>query len=164
MPTFWRVSHRVRRKGYGCVRMRRTAVAAAWGASEPEAALTWAKGQSDSGLRKTATGAAVEAWAKEDAWGTSQWIDALPAGETRDTASHHLARSQGKEEPVSAWTWAGSIGDPVTRLEAQAAVLREWRNSSAGDAAAAVEGLAQTLTPAGHQRLVEALVPPAQTK
>ena len=141
-----------------------TGVAAAWGASEPEAALTWATGQSDSGLRKTATGAAVEAWAKEDAWGTSQWIDALPAGETRDTASHHLARSLGKEEPVSAWTWAGSIGDPVTRLEAQAAVLREWRNSSAGDAAAAVEGLAQTLTPAGHQRLVEALVPPAQTK
>jgi hypothetical protein len=136
-----------------------TRVAAAWAVAEPETALTWAIGQSDSALRKAATGAAVEAWAKEDAWGTSQWIEALPAGETRDTASDHLARSLRKLEPASAWTWAGTIGDRATRLEAQAGVLREWLNTSAGDAAAAVHGLSQTVPPADHQRLVEALVP-----
>lgn len=141
-----------------------TQIASAWGSMEPEAALVWATGQSDARLRKTATGAAVEAWAKQDAWGTSQWVDAQPPGETRDTAAHHLARSLRKEEPVSAWTWAGSIGDPATRLEAQAAVLREWRNSSAPDAAAAVEGIADKLEPADRQKLVEALTPSAPAK
>lgn len=141
-----------------------TQLASAWGAREPEAALEWAAGQTDGNLRQSATGAAVEAWAREDVWGTSQWVDALPQGERRDLASYHLARSLSKVEPVSAWTWAGSIGDPAARLEAQADVLREWRNSSAPDAAAAVLQLADKLEPAAHQKLMDVLVPPAKAQ
>jgi hypothetical protein len=132
-------------------------VAETWGANDPQAALAWAGQQTDPGLREKATGAAVAAWAREDAWGTSEWIDALPAGELRDNSSHHLARALRTEEPESAWTWAGSIGDPATRLEAQAAVLRKWRDSSAPDAQAAVEAIAAGLPPADRQRLVDTL-------
>ncbi|MES2709095.1 MAG: hypothetical protein V4726_21040 [Verrucomicrobiota bacterium] len=134
-----------------------TKVAETWGASDPAAAMAWASGQSDAGLREKAAGAAMESWAKEDAWGASQWIDAQPAGEQRDIAAHHLARVLRTDEPESAWTWAGNISDPAIRLEAQSAVLRKWRDSSAGDARAAVEGLAADLPTADRQKLTDTL-------
>ncbi|MES2709093.1 MAG: hypothetical protein V4726_21030 [Verrucomicrobiota bacterium] len=134
-----------------------TKVAEVWGNSDPESALAWASGQTDAGLREKAVGAAMESWAREDAWGASQWIDAQPAGEQRDIAAHHLARVLRTDEPESAWTWTGSISDPAIRLEAQSAVLRKWRDSSAGDARAAVEGLAADLPTADRQKLTDTL-------
>lgn len=134
-----------------------TTVAAGWGAADPLAALAWAAGYSDAGLREKAAGAAVEAWAKEDAWGASQWLDAQPPGEQRDVAAHHLARVLRTDDPESAWIWAGSISDPATRMEARAAVLRKWRDSSAADAQAAVEKLSADLPGPEQQKFTDTL-------
>ncbi len=134
-----------------------TLLAEVWGTSDPLSALEWAGKQTDAGEREKAAGAAVEAWAKQDAWGASEWIKEQPPGADRDTAAHHLARVMRNEEPQSAWAWAGDIQDPATRLEAQTAVLRKWRDSSATDAQAAVEALPETLTPAERQRLTDTL-------
>lgn len=134
-----------------------TMVAGTWGASDPVAALEWAGQQADATMREKATGAAVGAWAKEDAWGASEWIKAQPPGESRDVAAHHLARELRSEEPESAWAWAADIGDAATRLEAQSAVLRKWRDASPGEARAAVEAIADSLPPEVRQQLMDTL-------
>lgn len=134
-----------------------TTVAAGWGASDPLAALAWAAGQSDAGLREKAAGAAVESWAKEDAWGASQWLNDQPPGEQRDVAAHHLARVLRSDDPESAWVWAGSISDPAIRMEARAAVLRKWRDSSSADAQAAVEKLSAGLPGPEQQKFTDTL-------
>jgi hypothetical protein len=132
-------------------------IAGTWGAADPLVALDWAWKQADAGIREKSAGATVEAWAAEDAWGASEWIKAQPPGESRDIAAHHLARALRTEEPESAWAWATDIGDAATRVEAQAAVLRKWRDSSAAEARAAVEAVVDSLTPAARQQLMDTL-------
>lgn len=132
-------------------------VAGTWGAADPLAALEWAGQQPDPAMREKAAGATVEAWAAEDAWGASEWIKAQPPGESRDMAAHHLAQALRTEEPESAWEWAADIGDAATRMEAQLAVLRKWRDSSPGEARAAVEAIADSLAPAARQQLMDTL-------
>lgn len=132
-------------------------LAQTWGGTDPVAALAWSGSQTDPAFRAKTSGAVVEAWAKEDAWGASAWIKEQPPGETRDTAAHHLARVLRTEEPESAWAWAMDIGDPATRVEAQAAVLRQWRDSSESAARAAVEALGQNLPADQRQKLVDTL-------
>jgi hypothetical protein len=134
-----------------------SSVAGIWGTADPLAALEWSRQQTDADVREKSAGAAVEAWARQDAWGASEWIKEQPPGVERDMAAHHLARVLRTDEPQSAWAWAADIQDPATRLEAQAAVLRKWRDSSAADARTAVDAVKDSLPPADRERLVNAL-------
>lgn len=124
-----------------------------WAASDPRAALDWASGQSDADFREKITGAAVESWTKEDAWGASEWLKDQPAGASRDQASRHLAKVLSADEPGSAWTWAADIRDPVIRQDARLDVLRNWRNASAPDAQSALDSLSAGLPPADRQEM-----------
>lgn len=127
-----------------------------WGALDPDAALTWVVQQPDADLRRTSLMSTMEGWAKYDAWAASQWLADQPRGPDRDTATHQLARSLRDVEPDSAWTWAADIGDPAIRLEARAAVLRQWRAADAAAAQAAVAALTH-LTPPERQKLTDTL-------
>jgi hypothetical protein len=131
-------------------------VLARWGAVDPVRAVEWAVAQDDPATRTASVMGAMEGWAKHDAWSASQWLAAQPRGPDRDAAAHQLARSLRDQEPDSAWTWTGDIGEPAIRLEARAAVLRKWRDSDAEAARSAVDSL-QNLTEPERQKLADTL-------
>jgi hypothetical protein len=111
----------------------------AWGSYDPLEASRWAAGLTDVNLQKTALAATGDAWAKQDEFGFSQWLEAQPPGAPRDVGASRLSRSLRATEPDSAWVWAGSIADSATRSEAQAEVLRVWGKQSPAEARAAAE-------------------------
>ena len=127
-----------------------------WGAQAPEDALAHAAVQADAVMQTDGVMGAVEGWAKYDAWSASQWLAEQPPGVARDAAAHQLSRSLSAAEPDSAWAWAADIGDPATRQEARAGVLRHWREADPASAAAAVEST-KTLAPAERQKLAAIL-------
>jgi len=127
-----------------------------WGAVDPDGAVAWAVQQPEPTLRSASLMGAIEGWANHDAWSVSQWLAEQPRGPDRDTATHQLARSLRNQEPDSAWIWASDIADAHTRLEARAAVLRQWRASDPTAARAAVSAL-PNLPPAEKQKLTDTL-------
>lgn len=129
-------------------------LAGQWGVSDPLRALEWSARLPDIALRASTTQAAVSGWAKEDAWGASQWVLQQPAGDLRDAAAGSLVNVLASEEPDSAWKWAGDISSPAARLSARADVIRHWHTANADAADAAVS----TLSPA-EQEALHAAVP-----
>jgi hypothetical protein len=111
----------------------------AWGSYDPLEASRWAAGLADVNLQKAALATAGDAWAEQDEFGFSQWLEAQPPGTPRDVGASRLSRSLRATEPDSAWAWAGSIADPAARSEAQADVLRVWGKQSPAEARAAAE-------------------------
>ncbi len=125
-----------------------------WGALDPHAALAWLTPQPDAALRRSALMGTMHGWTKYDDWAASQWLAAQPRGVERDLATRQFVRAVGEVNPESAWTWAAEIGDPATRFDARADVLRHWRDADAPAAQAAVSALTD-LTPAEKQKLTD---------
>jgi hypothetical protein len=53
-----------------------------------------------------------------DPYEAATWIDSLPVGANRDTATRGLVSALSFSEPETAWTWALSIAAPGSRLAA----------------------------------------------
>ncbi len=79
-------------------------VAEAWATSEPRAALPWAAGQTDAGLREKTPEPPSRPGRARTPGAPRSGFDALPEGGERDIAAHHLARVLRHDEPESAWT------------------------------------------------------------
>ncbi len=135
--------------------------AAIWGERDPASAMQWAMAWPASEAGETTRAAAVssvmQGWVNADAFGASAWAAQLEPGPDRDAAARQIARAVSATEPDSAWAWAGSIADPAARAEAQAGVLRHWRDRDPVAAREAVEAAAASLDAAGRTRLLDTL-------
>ena len=105
-----------------------SAIAGQMVASDPQAAVQWARSLDDAGQKAAAITGLTEHWAKSDSFEASEWVASLPKGQERDTAAVALAGSIAQNDPEAAWTWAASIGDLQQRLDALSmtfAVIRQ---------------------------------------
>ncbi len=105
----------------------------------------------------------MNGWVAADSWGASAWLAAQPGGPDRDAAAEQLATAIGKDEPDSAWKWAGSIADPAGRSRAMEAVLNTWVKTDALAARAALDnaGPLDEATASRLQQIFSTAKPPA---
>lgn len=132
-------------------------IASTWANKDPRESTLWAMQLADPETQRAALAATGDAWANQDEFGFSQWLQTQSKGLPRDIGAHRLASNLAKTEPDSAWQWATSIGDATERTEAWTAVLREWGKSSPADARAAAEAV-WVADPSIQAKLTEALI------
>jgi hypothetical protein len=76
----------------------------------------------------------VASWMEFDPTGASQWVESLPQGVIRQSASSRLVWALiGQEDFESAWAWAQETGNDDQRLRQYARIVTEARKSGAID-------------------------------
>lgn len=81
---------------------------------------------------------AAAKWAGKETRETSQWIDSLPPGASRDAAIGGLLQTLVKQAPEDALVWAATVDDPAQRTEQLQNVAKAWRKSGVREAAAGI--------------------------
>lgn len=132
-----------------------------WGGSDPRSAVAWAAEVPDGGWADVVL-AAMEGWAKADAWGASQWVNAQPARDNRDAAAQALAASLSDKEPESAWVWALEVRNPNRRFLAIRDALYGFMDRSPGEAGKAFDQVAASLPDSERAELEKILQGPSR--
>ena len=78
--------------------------------------------------------AVVSNWTGTDPTAAGKWLQRFPAGAERDTAIGGFAYQLANRDPVLAFEWIGTVGDPIVR-DAQYRSIVEWRMKADSDAA-----------------------------
>lgn len=126
-----------------------------WGELDPAAALDWADGLADPAARSAAFAGAFDGWTYHDPYAAAGWLAERPAGPERDAATLPLVRQLGTSDPVAAWKWAGSIGQPEVQTDARLSALKSWSDQAPDDARAAYQDYLATLPPAAAAKFTE---------
>lgn len=134
-----------------------SAVALAWGQTDPPAAMNWLAALPDPDARNAGLGSALRAWALHDSYGASTWLSAQPAGKLRDTASLSLIEQLKTTEPASAWKWASAISDGALRQTTCSDTFSTWAQNDPAAAAEALDAAAGTLPAAQINELRKSL-------
>lgn len=120
-------------------------IASKLASSDADSAFRWMESLPPADHPAAAAGI-VQHMAWDNEMAASQWIDTLPRGAVRDTATGSLCERIQRSEPDSAWQWALSIGDPALRANTLGGVYAQWVKKGASAAAAALR--AAPLSPA----------------
>lgn len=114
-------------------------VASSWSSSSPQAAAEWAMGLPERGsIRRGAVGQIAERWMHLDSVAAREWIQSLPAGNTRDGAAERLIHMSASSDPETAFAWAETISDQDHRRGLMHHTLTQWRNTDPAAAGAAL--------------------------
>lgn len=131
-------------------------VADEWAEQDPAAAVEWAHTlPEDSQLG--AMSAALKEWTESDPTTASEYLADMEASPVRDQAVAGFTDQLAREDPQSAVTWAETIQDEGTRVEALTDAARAWMRQ---DQEAATAWLQSSGLPAEAQQKVTA--PPEQ--
>lgn len=95
-----------------------------WSARAPENLMRWATTQVSDTARREALPSIVKAWAGADLPTLGDWLNALPAGDARDTCCAALVRHLAPTQPDVARQWAATIGDLSLRQKEMNEIAR----------------------------------------
>ena len=68
-------------------------------------------------------------WAAIDLEATGRWLEAMPAGKSRDETVGNFALQLSGQNPVTAVKWAESIADPAAQLRRLETIGQNWLQS-----------------------------------
>ena len=106
--------------------------------------------------RKAPVFQAVRQWAGHQPEAASRWIQAMPAGESKDTAisalNHWLTQDSPEPDFAAALAWGAAVSSPEQQFIFMQNTLSNWRNQDWKAARAAVDRL--TLTPGQREQVL----------
>lgn len=85
--------------------------------------------------------AIAEAWSQSDPIGAAQWIEQLPTGARRDSATHYFVTNVAETDPATALEWAETISNPDQRYDAIDDVIYNWGQKDPNAARASVAAM-----------------------
>jgi len=112
-----------------------------WTAKDPEAALQWARNQTDMDSKREYTETILSEWANRDPKSASQHLHLLPDNENKVELIRRLAATWAETDRVTALQWTESLEGERTRMRAIRAMLGPWASSDLDGARKYVEGL-----------------------
>lgn len=89
-----------------------------WAERDPASAVSWLETLDDGAGKREGFESALGEWVRKDPTGASQYLVEMPPGELKDTAINGFVSRLAWEDPQSAITWAGTIEQESTRMEA----------------------------------------------
>ena len=113
-------------------------VADEWAERDPVGAVEWAQGLTGD-AQNDAMSAALEEWTESDPAEASEFLAEMEASPIKDSAIVGFTERLAREDPESAVTWAGTIGDDAMRNEALTDAARSWYRQDEEAAAAWLE-------------------------
>ena len=103
-----------------------------------------ASGIGDTGIRTKHEQDSAREFFNKDPAAAIPWMQSLPVGQTRDSASRGISQGMAFKDPQAAMDMASGIGDSNLRTEAQKNVVELW---SKKDPAAATQWIKSSALP-----------------
>lgn len=101
-------------------------IASAWGSSDPDAVMEWARSQSDPAARDSIWSGIVSAMAESDPSAAARLATNISDAAARHQALSNVGFNWARFDPDGAVAWAAALPDPADRTETVGNVMSVW--------------------------------------
>jgi hypothetical protein len=118
------------------------ALADAWAASDPQAAVQWWQSIPEQNGRHDVLASILREWSGQAPEAAARFVATLSSPEEQQSAALNVASAWAESDPGAAATWAASFATPELRAQAISSVVSTWAVADPNTSLAWIRGLA----------------------